>query len=970
MSYDPRSDLFFDKMKTYNGKCIYIVNDDTARDALTGVEIEDICYTKADNLLNIFDGSAWIKSEGGTGSGIEIVADDAARDALNPNEPMIVVTEHDDLINIYDPATTAWIKRGAGLKKVYTFTDLNNLEGLKDGDTAVVTTTDELYTYNLSTNTWSLVVTGIREVASGSGWNIVEEKHYDNEQFDTTFDNLSNGKYLLIIDNIKDINGTDGFKIRFNGATTGYAIANSINPYSTTVYGASRSADCVVYTPENWDASMLTRNVVVEITAEDGYVCARATAQFYGGGRARSCEAINEWTGSLTSLQVMATTIGSAKVGLYRWENIRATELHSLQLIKELRFTNEVLDFTTAINSDDSIIIKGTARTVSGTTGNIGLQFNNDTGNNYSNRRIYGSGSAAASSVFTEAMWRLAYTNKPDKSMRFEANFDVYRETGDRLHGYGVITYDDAGDLRLYNNALFWNNTIDQVSSIRIFSEGVFVTGVVRIYKVVKTHLIDTAINKVTNETALLSAPVWDGRLAMTLDNKQLFVYDQPRKSWIGKSGHSMPRGIYAWKKLDNIELDPNQTYDFTVDSECRVVWTGEGEAADLWCQGDGGAATWNRQIIGVASNGDLQQIRNAGTSYTYLGYASFNPTGVYAAEMRFIPSGSATVVDGTVAGDNGTNNGTNVHITTIAFVNSKQMTLKNGGAQHTMSVTIYKLVETELPDFNSVEANLYGWKLRGKGDLVTDLKQIPVTSDRLRVVFRGAPNATEGKPYFRVNNIDSGYKHVCDATDGQAGDTYPKAWTASGFTPYAPSFFDNWHNGYVEIEVDYYQNRVSMRGTVIPKWTDDTATLTWLNNFGGELYTGAPIETVAVGVDAGSGGTYEVYEWGKIDIPIVSSAGLVTYEISVDQQLSINGYYIVDTTIGPISISMPTEAVNGDEIIILDAMRTFGTVGHECTLNPGETLIEGNDSLIDLDATGEEYKLKYVGGSMGWRMI
>ena len=113
-----------------------------------------------------------------------------------------------------------------------------------------------------------------------------------------------------------------------------------------------------------------------------------------------------------------------------------------------------------------------------------------------------------------------------------------------------------------------------------------------------------------------------------------------------------------------------------------------------------------------------------------------------------------------------------------------------------------------------------------------------------------------------------------------------------------------------------------------------------------------------------------EIYEWGAIEIPYAAQAGLPTTTISEDTTLKSNSYAIVDTTAGPVTLTMPSVAQIGDDIIILDAARTFGQDGSECTVDPGDVLIEGADTAVDLNVQGNEYKFKFVGGNIGWRMI
>jgi hypothetical protein len=79
------------------------------------------------------------------------------------------------------------------------------------------------------------------------------------------------------------------------------------------------------------------------------------------------------------------------------------------------------------------------------------------------------------------------------------------------------------------------------------------------------------------------------------------------------------------------------------------------------------------------------------------------------------------------------------------------------------------------------------------------------------------------------------------------------------------------------------------------------------------------------------------------------------------------NNYYIVDTSIDPITATLPSSPNIGDSIFFKDAFLTWKT--NNFTLSNNTNMIQGLNENIICDVNGLGFYLTYIGSNVGWRI-
>lgn len=385
----------------------------------------------------------------------------------------------------------------------------------------------------------SQFVTQTESLINGGGnWSLKKRIKFDSESFAENVTGLTEGTYML--------------RAAFDSVTAPATVGLTFNEDASSSYsyttiwprtdqsGAASNASTVGYVPvypPGWASGKFTTEMV--ITAIGTNVTTSATpvlsTTYPGSGGTSLCG----WNGGpLESIQV--TSFGNSHTGhieLYEWQAVgQATEYHTYELVEEFTLDDSVLDQTIAWSSDDIRIVSDCSVTLYG-------RLNGDSGSSsYVNVTHYGGTSHGNNAVnsdrfilanqrsFSEMTSSFAVTGRPRTLLKLAAQ------------------HTNAGDWCLTYSGT-WNNTTDKVTSIRLFSDDAG-TGYVKVYRLAKTALLDTAINKVETEQSLLTTKKWDGKLAMALDTKDVFVYDEGTDSWLGKLGAKQQANVYGWKLL------------------------------------------------------------------------------------------------------------------------------------------------------------------------------------------------------------------------------------------------------------------------------------------------------------------------------------------------------------------------------------------------------------------------------------
>lgn len=122
---------------------------------------------------------------------------------------------------------------------------------------------------------------------------------------------------------------------------------------------------------------------------------------------------------------------------------------------------------------------------------------------------------------------------------------------------------------------------------------------------------------------------------------------------------------------------------------------------------------------------------------------------------------------------------------------------------------------------------------------------------------------------------------------------------------------------------------------------------------------------------DGTSGQVLSTNGSGTLSFATVTSDGTADWVSTIQTSnftAAVNKAYWVNTTSAGVTVTLPTSAVKGDEIIIVDYAGTFNT--NNCTINPDGGKIIGSTFNRLLNANRCGARFVYVDSTQGWVMI
>lgn len=286
------------------------------------------------------------------GKSVRVIADDTARGLIDPTVDPLVITQHDDALNVYDFEEAAWKKTTGSLKKVDTESKLADLPAPENGDAAVIMDTNELAIYNKPTGQWVLLKGGggggDSTLRTGS-WKLVDKFFYDGEALDHTIEGLAPGRYMLHF--ALTATGGNDIYLRCNDISSnvyswGHQYAGSGGSVSTgQSYGRLTGRGDSPYTTG-----------IMHINANDTYVC----GDYSTSDADRGYGVHGSWTcnvgAPLESLKLWrAETDGTGSFTLYQWVE-EASELADIVKVD----TAADLALITTPEDGDPVVVKDT----------------------------------------------------------------------------------------------------------------------------------------------------------------------------------------------------------------------------------------------------------------------------------------------------------------------------------------------------------------------------------------------------------------------------------------------------------------------------------------------------------------------------------------------------------------------------------------------------------------------------------
>ena len=129
----------------------------------------------------------------------------------------------------------------------------------------------------------------------------------------------------------------------------------------------------------------------------------------------------------------------------------------------------------------------------------------------------------------------------------------------------------------------------------------------------------------------------------------------------------------------------------------------------------------------------------------------------------------------------------------------------------------------------------------------------------------------------------------------------------------------------------------------------------------GGDLFEGGVRYNTTLDTWEGYNGTQWTGLGGGNPWSTITSDGSTAVAVAANDRVFVN------TTAGPITITLPASPQTGDQISVLDLSSTFDT--NNCTLNRNGNKIMGLTENLVLNVEDEAIQLVYTGATYGWKL-
>lgn len=328
----------------------------------------------------------------------------------------------------------------------------------------------------------------------------VESKSFSGAQLtaaNCNFTGLNGDKDVRYQFVISGVCNSDIF-LQFNGDTTasnyydGYIAQNASSVGATAVSSSARGIRLTAYGSPNIFA---IADIDAKTAGKPRMVNSRCTAA--GGGTLNGSNNFGAWlntSANITSIALNQSsgTAFTGTVTLYKWQDVKTVDVASYQLVKEYKLNNQVLNDTIAWDGEADSEVLMLSNYVG--TQNILVRLNNDASANYTYSYTDQSGAniSAATASSQSAMFG-AFQANINSHGRFEANLKAGRVRPYRLLSGRSITTS-------VNNTVitgFWSNATDPVTTLSLSSNGVTITGSIKLYKLATTQLLKRVTNPI-----------------------------------------------------------------------------------------------------------------------------------------------------------------------------------------------------------------------------------------------------------------------------------------------------------------------------------------------------------------------------------------------------------------------------------------------------------------------------------------
>lgn len=439
----------------------------------------------------------------------------------------------------YDP-------RKGGVQKITDTSSLTTITNPQDGDLALTLDDDLIKRYDSASSSWKTAVNNFIDPAQFGNWVLVDATTLNAQTANYTVTGDFNCRIRVTFEGQATVAGQLSVSPNGDTSTANYYrsyLMGSDATVSATTFSAVWAGYLLANAATGKFLNEIEANLVNNGLVRLGRSIQSSTAAIHDG--IFTCY-WNNTTSNVTSLLINGTGTYSGVIKIYKWQELRATELATYKLLKTYRLNSQNLNDTIPIdsNSYSNIVILTNVKSNSA-DGSMMLLINGDSGSSYNYETYYFTASAivnnygTATSMNIGNLWSNATT--PYSECFTECKLSI--PTGNVraiTTGCGGQFYSGAKPAGVYNTHARWMNTTTPVTSLTIMNTaGNLISGLIQVYAIIPTQLLDTAINRIQDTSSLSSftgGSLWDGKLAYCLNQSQLVGYRSDTSSWVNLS--------------------------------------------------------------------------------------------------------------------------------------------------------------------------------------------------------------------------------------------------------------------------------------------------------------------------------------------------------------------------------------------------------------------------------------------------
>jgi hypothetical protein len=195
-------------------------------------------------------------------------------------------------------------------------------------------------------------------------------------------------------------------------------------------------------------------------------------------------------SGAMNTLTFNTSATVTGTITVYKWQDVKVTNLATYELVKEITATGTVLNVNIPWDGETDSTLYYEAVTYT-STDNFALRFNNDSASNYAlSDHYFGSSHTTSNTAMTSMQLSIGTgTSHGQGNLKVSGTRRFINSLGGQYSGSVQIG-------RIQSNS--WTNTTSPITSIQIVSQsGLAVTGTLKIYRLATKQILKQNTNPV-----------------------------------------------------------------------------------------------------------------------------------------------------------------------------------------------------------------------------------------------------------------------------------------------------------------------------------------------------------------------------------------------------------------------------------------------------------------------------------------